>query len=196
MPSVPIPPRYGRSVLVGPRKAFVRGVDRAGAHRGKCGLRVDAVQEWHQHGVLHELVDLRHSLIQCFRLGRQIFHRKVEKRIANIRVQIHFARTVWPNVRIHESSPQCFHVVSILARRLTIRSSPCHHFRIVFLISPSVHGKFQRLQAVIIRQIRHKGRECPWRFRGIGEYFSQVRSSRAVRAMYASRFGYRHGQRP
>lgn len=48
------------------------------------------------------------------------------------------------------------------------------HLGVVLAISRCVHGEFQVLEAVVLREESHEGGEGVWRGRGVVEYLGQV----------------------
>lgn len=66
------------------------------------------------------------------------------------------------------------------------------HLRVVFPVTGSVHGEFEILQAVVLRQEGHERAEGVGRGRGVGEDLGEVGSAVRGRGDAAR---YRHGQR-
>lgn len=120
-----------------------------GQSRDVCALRMNAVEEWDQHGLLHKFVNLRNRGIQCFRGWRMGCRPEAQDWVTHRGRQIDLTRAIRLNVSLNQTLPQRSNVVLVFFRWNSAFRYSRHHLRIVLLVSAGVHGKFQCLQTMV-----------------------------------------------
>jgi hypothetical protein len=69
-------------------------------------LRADRVQEGEKYALLHELVNLGNSLVQCRRVRRNIGLGQGQQVVADFSRKIDLARARLPNVGVNQATPK------------------------------------------------------------------------------------------
>lgn len=123
----------------------------------------DRLQERNQNGVVHEFVDDASSFGQLRRVRRVGAIGHAKEAISNLSRNVYFARGAGDYVDLHQLLPPCTNPLPAVIRGGGVSEG-------LFVdgsIALSIKGEFERLHAVVLGEIGHKGTQGPWRRGGI-----------------------------